>query len=122
MKSMHLSDTILLSLSGMGAMYIYLAPWMGGLSGWIAGSNSGGNAIWMQIQADMATMTGSSTLLLAAAQNTAASYLMMASPSRILLASSVAGPESSAPDVLRNILRLSLFILFLLTAELFFFY
>ncbi|KIV49825.1 hypothetical protein TS65_31370 [Aneurinibacillus migulanus] len=38
------------------------------------------------------------------------------------LASSVAGPESSAPDVLRNILRLSLFILFLLTVELFFFY
>ncbi|WP_161798282.1 L-lactate permease [Aneurinibacillus tyrosinisolvens] len=120
MKQLGLSASLISSLPHTGSVYVWLAPFVGGMSGWLAGSNSGGNAMWMHIQAGMADSTGLPRDLLAAVQNTTASYLMMASPSRIALAAAVAGEEATERSILRTIALVSGSVLLFVTLELVF--
>jgi lactate permease len=84
--------------SRLGPVYLALVPVVGGLGGFIAGSNTGANAMFAASQAHAAHALGASNLQVLATQNVSASLLTMAAPPRVALASSLASTKSPAPS------------------------
>lgn len=66
--------------------YISTCIFIGTAGGFFTGSNTGSNAMFMTMQLRLAHEVGTLPSLAAAVQNTAASHMTMASPSRITLA------------------------------------
>ncbi len=81
--------------SRLGPAYLLLVPAVGGLGGFIAGSNTGANAMFAASQAQAAHALGAATTQVLATQNVAASLLTMAAPPRVALAATLAGTEKS---------------------------
>ncbi|MCX5617876.1 L-lactate permease [Bombella sp. TMW 2.2543] len=88
---------ILMSISGMaeclartlaqaGPGYAVMAPLVAALGGFVTGSNSGANAMFAATQADIARSLHFSVLWFMGIHNVAASFLLMASPSKIEMA------------------------------------
>lgn len=93
---------------GLGGYYLWLSPFIAGLGGFLTGSNTGANAMFIRMQTEAAHLIGIPQLLIASVQNTAASLMTMASPSRVLLAVTVANATKHESQVLRNMLVISL--------------
>lgn len=85
--------------SRLGPVYLALVPVVGGLGGFITGSNSGANAMFAASQAQAAHALGASNLQILATQNVSASVLTMAAPSRVALAVSLADTAPSKSSV-----------------------
>lgn len=81
----------------LGRGYLALAPWIGGLGGFMTGSNAGSNSMFAAAQGETAAHLGVSVILLVAMQNAAASALTMASPSRVEMAIGLC-PRGDQPD------------------------
>lgn len=79
-------------VASFGPAYIGLAPWLGGLGGFLTGSNTGANAMFATAQAQAARALGLQPLLIVAAQNVGAALFTMASPPRVSLALSLLDP------------------------------
>lgn len=88
----------------LGQGYLLLAPWIGGVGGFLTGSNSGANAMFATAQVAAAKQIGYPPLTLLAVQNVSASLLTMASAPRVALAASLLGPEATSGRVLRAVL------------------
>jgi len=86
MAATAMSASLATAATGLGPGYLLLAPWIGGLGGFLTGSNTGANAMFAAAQADAARLLGDPALRLAAIQNVSASLTTMASPSRVALA------------------------------------
>lgn len=97
---------ILMSISGMslevarglekfGTFYTALSPIIAGAGGYLTGSNSASNAMFSVPQAEAFVALGLPAVLAMGIQNTCASMLTMASPSRIELSANMC-PEPSA--------------------------
>ena len=84
------------AVSTLGRAYLLAAPWIGGLGGYVTGSNTGANAMLATAQAQAADTLDVSTLNVVATQTAAASLLTMASAPRVALAQSLAGASSTA--------------------------
>jgi lactate permease len=93
---------ILMAISGMatylaqtlteaGQAYLFLAPFVGAIGGFITGLNSGANSMFAAAQAEAARALGVETLYFIAAHNVAAAFLLMASPSKVEMALQLAG-------------------------------
>lgn len=92
-----MSTALAQAAGGLGRGYLALAPWIGGLGGFVTGSNAGSNSMFAAAQGRTADTLGVSVLLLVAVQNCAASALTMASPSRVEMALGLC-PEHERPD------------------------
>lgn len=79
-------------VASFGPAYVALAPWLGGLGGFLTGSNTGANAMFATAQAQAALTLGVPPLLIVAAQNVGAALFTMASPPRVSLALSLLDP------------------------------
>ena len=90
--------------SVLGTPYIVLVSILGALGGWLTGSNSGGNAMFMPMQIEVANTVGLQKPIVAGAQNAAASYASMGSPARIVLVSATLSDTSIEKDLTRNML------------------
>lgn len=90
--------------AGLGRAYLVLAPLLGGLGGFLTGSNAGANAMFAAPQADAARALGYPVDRLVAAQNVSASLLTMASAPRVALVLALMGPEARQAKVLRPVL------------------
>ena len=86
MSESGMSDQIAVALAGLGGAYLFFVPVLGGVGGFITGSNSGANAMFTGPQTQAAEVLGASVLPATAAQNVSASLLTMTSPARIELA------------------------------------
>ncbi|GAX89201.1 L-lactate permease [Effusibacillus lacus] len=111
LKDAGMIEIITGSMSIDGAVYLLAAPLIGGLGGWMTGSNAAANAMWMHFQAGMARSLGMPTDVMASVQNTAAANLTMASPSRVALGAAVAGIIGREGELLQKVLPLSLGVL-----------
>src|SRR5699024_9136685 len=78
----------------VGASFIWISPLIGAFSGMITGSNAASNAMFLELQTSTARKYDLSTNLIASIQNTSASHMTMASPSRVLLAAAITGSLS----------------------------
>jgi lactate permease len=99
-----------------GSAFLLLAPLVGGLGGFLTGSNTGSNAMFIPLQVEAAHQLHLPPELFAAAQNTAASHLSMASPSRVLLGVSVLGIREEENWLIRRMAWVGLGTLFILIA------
>ena len=98
MSATGMSASLARAAADLGPGYLLLAPWIGGLGGFLTGSNTGANAMFAAAQADAARWLGDPVLRLAAVQNVSASLATMASPSRVALAIGLLpGREDAAP-------------------------
>ncbi|MFC4077534.1 L-lactate permease [Salinithrix halophila] len=86
-----------------GPVLLYLSPVIGGLGGFLTGSNTGSNAMFIRLQLQTAQHLQMSPDLFAYAQNTSSSHLIMACPSRVLLAASIGGIPEQENQLLRTI-------------------
>ena len=92
-----MSATLAQAAGALGRGYLGVAPWIGGLGGFVTGSNAGSNSMFAAAQGQSAQTLGVSVLLLVAVQNCAASALTMASPSRVEMALGLC-PQDDQPD------------------------
>ncbi len=88
----------------LGDVYVLLVPWIGGLSGFLTGSNTGANALFAAAQAQAAAALGLPVLPVVAVQNVSASLCTMSSPPRVSLALSVLEPAERDPKTSRLVL------------------
>ncbi|MCL6634009.1 MAG: L-lactate permease [Alicyclobacillus herbarius] len=91
-----------------GGSFLLVSPLVGGLGGFISGSNSAANAMFAPFQSAMAHKLHSSALLYATSQNVSAANMSYSSPSRISLATVVANQGGREGEFTRKILPLSL--------------
>jgi lactate permease len=77
-----------------GSAFVAISPLIGGMGGFLTGSNAAANAMFIQLQMQTAHQLGLSPELLASGQNTSASHMTMASPTRVLLSRTVCGISS----------------------------
>lgn len=85
-----MSTTLAQAASQLGPVYLFLVPFLGGLGGFIAGSNAGANAMFAASQAQAAHVLGADVTQVVGMQNVSASLLTMAAPPRVALAASLA--------------------------------
>ena len=71
--------------SRLGQHYAWVAPVLAALGGWLTGSNTGGNAMFVPLQVAAAHQVGLAPGTLVAMQNAVASYATMGSPARAAL-------------------------------------
>lgn len=76
--------------ASLGAGYLLLAPWIGAVGGFLAGSNTGANAMFAASQASTAQALGYSTGHLVAVQNISAALASGAASARVALAAQLA--------------------------------
>ncbi|HET7627444.1 MAG TPA: L-lactate permease [Bacillales bacterium] len=100
-----------------GPAYLLVAPFVAGLGGFLTASNTSANAIFMPFQVQTAKHVHIPPELLASVQNTGASHATMSSPSRILLAQSVCGLESSSNHLLLRMIGITAGALILIAAS-----
>lgn len=89
--------------TAFGTSFVIISPFIGGLGGFLTGSNAGSNAMFIQLQMHTAKSLGISPDLYIYIQNTSASHASMASPARVMLGSSLLGIRSAENDLLKSI-------------------
>jgi lactate permease len=72
-----------------GAYFIYLSPFIGAVGGFLTGSNTASNTMFIKLQTQTAAKIGSTPLLAACTQNVSSSMITMINPSRVTLSTSV---------------------------------
>lgn len=105
-----------LAASTLGVSFIFFSPLIGGLGGFLTGSNTGSNAMFIKLQLQAASQLGMSPEMFTYGQNTSASHMTMASPSRVLLAQSVCEIDSKN-NLLKQISLIAIGSLILLIVE-----
>jgi lactate permease len=86
-----------------GSGYIWIAPWLGAIGGWLTGSNAGSNAMLAQLQRAVSIRAGLPLYWLMAAQSGAASIATMVSPARTVLATTTCGILGKEGRLLRRL-------------------
>lgn len=103
-----LADVIAGSLVDLGPVYLFLLPFVAGLSGYITASGTGANAMFGATQVAAAQGLGISPLWTMGLQNSAAGWAIIAGPARIELAYRVAKvyqrSDATGPVVSRGVL------------------
>lgn len=101
----HMSDALAQASAQLGAAYPAVAPWIGALGGFLAGSNTGASAMFATSQAQTATAIGYPVLMMVGLQNVGASLAIMAALPKIVMATTVAVasaggsyPTSASPE------------------------
>jgi len=84
------------SLAQGGSLYVFAAPFVGALGGFVTGSNTGANAMFAAPQAEIAQALGVAVLPFMAVHNVSAALLLMASPGKIEMACHLGPPEALA--------------------------
>lgn len=85
-------------LAQVGSLYLAFIPFVGALGGYITGSNTGSSAMFAASATSAADALGASGVAVLGAQNVASSAALMAAPSKILLAWTLAAPVTVVPD------------------------
>ncbi|MFD2772673.1 L-lactate permease, partial [Leucobacter albus] len=90
MSTAGLSHAIAVGLASLGIGYLAVLPFLAACSGFIAGSNTGANALAAASQAEVARALALDVSLAMGAHNAAASASVMVAPARIELAAQLA--------------------------------
>lgn len=91
-----LAETLADALTNLGPAYLFVAPFVAGLSGYITASGTGGNAMFGSTQVAAAHTLNVSPLWMMASHNVAVCWAVIASPARIELSYQLGrGPAAS---------------------------
>jgi lactate permease len=89
--------------AALGSGYVWIAPWLGALGGWLTGSNAGGMAMFAQLQREASVQAGVPLYWLMGAQSGAGSIATMVSPARTVLATTTVGMGGKEGQILRRL-------------------
>ncbi len=103
-----MSQTIAAALASLGSGYLAAIPLIGGLGGFVSGSNSGSNAMFAGPQSAAGVALGVSPLGVTAMQNVAGSLFIMSSPARVEFATRLCPDPPRRGSVMRGVLRVDL--------------
>ncbi len=118
--TMFISISEMMTLAGMtatvantagaifGASFLVIAPFVGAIGGFLTGSGTGSNAMFIKLQMETAQQVGLSSDLVGFTQNAGSSHATMASPSRVMLGASLCGIQSEENRLLKNISYIAL--------------
>ncbi|WP_142410361.1 L-lactate permease, partial [Heyndrickxia sporothermodurans] len=100
-----------------GNSFLLISPLIGGIGGFLTGSNTGSNAMFIKLQIQTAEQVRLSSDLIAFTQNASSSHATMASPSRVMLGSALCGIQSQENQLLKiiSLIVLGSLLLILLT-------
>lgn len=84
-----------------GTGFLLISPVIGGLGGFLTGSNASSNAMFIKLQTQTAMQVGISPELASIVQNTSSSHSTMASPARVALGASLYGIGEQENTLLR---------------------
>lgn len=87
----------------LGGVFIVLSPLIGAMGGFLTGSNTGSNAMFMKLQVQTAELLHLSPELIANSQNASAGHITMASPSRVLLSVTISQVRHEESKVIRQL-------------------
>ncbi len=104
------------ALAQGGSAYVFAAPFVGAMGGFVTGSNTGANAMFAATQAEIAQALGAPVLPFMAVHNVSAALLLMASPGKVEMACQLAPTEAQAqrPWVQATVLMIDLLAVLLL--------
>lgn len=91
--------------SALGHGYLAMVPVLGALGGWLTGSNTGGNAMFVPLQVSAAQQVGLPVNWVVAAQNATASYATIGSPARVALVAATLSDRGVEAPLLAAMLR-----------------
>ncbi|NEO75879.1 L-lactate permease [Moorena sp. SIO4G3] len=86
----------------LGDKYIWVAPWLAALGGWITGSSTASNALLSQLQQEVSIQSGLPLEWLMGAQNGASAHATMISPARAIIAATAVGWSGAEVFLLRQ--------------------
>lgn len=98
----------------IGSYFIILSSIIGGIGGFLTGSNTGANAMFMKLQVHTANQLNISASLIAGLQNASASNSTMSTPSRIMLASELCEIKEIETKLQAHIFKVIIFSMLLL--------
>lgn len=101
----------------LGSSFVAAAPFIGGVGGFLTGSNTSSNAIFMNLQMETASQLGLPANLIAAAQNTASAHVIMASPSRVVLAANLGEIKDDEHALMKKISLVALGTILILAVQ-----
>ncbi|MEJ5128785.1 L-lactate permease [Comamonas sp. MYb21] len=84
------------ALAQGGSAYVFAAPFVAALGGFLTGSNTGANAMFAATQAEIAQALGVAVLPFMAVHNVSAALLLMASPGKVEMACQLVPGEAQA--------------------------
>ncbi|QTD40314.1 L-lactate permease [Sporosarcina sp. Te-1] len=87
----------------LGTSFLLISPLIGGIGGYLTGSNTGSNAMFIQLQMQTAGQVGLSPELIAMSQNASSSHSTMACPSRVMLGASLCNVQTEENRLLKRI-------------------
>ncbi|SHF14824.1 L-lactate permease [Streptoalloteichus hindustanus] len=90
-----MSAALAAAAAGLGPAYLGVAPFVAALGGFLAGSNTGANAMFAASQAAAAQTLGVPALALVGVQNVSAALAIMSSLPRVALAAQLASDQES---------------------------
>lgn len=91
------------SADKLGSIFIVLSPLIGAMGGFLTGSNTGSNAMFMKLQVQTAQLLDLSPELIANSQNASAGHITMASPSRVLLSATISQVRHEESKLLKRL-------------------
>ncbi|MGC4376709.1 L-lactate permease [Fictibacillus sp. Mic-4] len=86
-----------------GSSYLFISPFIGGLGGYLTGSNTGSNAMFIPLQAHTAKQLGISNELIIAIQNASGSHATMGSPFRVVLGAELCNVREEQTRLIKEI-------------------
>lgn len=108
------------SAEKLGTAFVLLSPIIGAIGGFLSGSNTGSNAMFIKLQVQTANLLNISPELVANSQNASAGHVTMASPSRVLLGAQVSNIRHEESRLLKTMAKIAGFALLLILIEVFF--
>lgn len=98
-----------------GTCFFLISPFIGAVGGFLTGSNTGSNAMFIKLQTQTAVQVGLSDEIIAFVQNASSSHSTMASPARVTLGTTLCGIESEENRLLKRISLIVLGAILLIT-------
>lgn len=92
----------LLAANSFGSFFLYISPFIGAIGGFLTGSNTASNTMFVRLQTQTAIQIGLPPVLLAYVQNVSSSLMTMVNPSRVVLATSVCKIQDKENEILKK--------------------
>ncbi|WP_155591184.1 L-lactate permease [Lysinibacillus cavernae] len=108
----------LLAAQSFGQFYVFVSPLVGAIGGFLTGSNTASNTMFIRLQTETALHIGMSPILVACAQNVSSSLMTMVNPSRVALSCSVCKITTHENEIQKKILFVGLGTLAIILMEL----
>jgi lactate permease len=111
-----MTDTLARSLAEtIGALYPFMAPWIGAIGAFMTGSNTNSNVVFGGLQMQTALLLGLDVAIILAAQTAGAALASVMAPTKVVVGASTAGMAGKEGDVMRKLIVYTIILLVIIS-------